>query len=53
MSNSKKRNNNTLSSQQNKKIRNDNDLLYEEPQWVDVGSNKTSWVWKYFGVKTD
>ena len=20
---------------------------------VDLGNNKTSWVWKYFGVKTD
>jgi hypothetical protein len=24
-----------------------------EHQWVNLGKNKTSWIWKYFGVKTD
>ena len=53
MSSSKKRSNKTLSSQQSKRSRNnDNDLLFEEPQWIDIG-NKSSWVWKYCGVKTD
>ncbi|CAG8768655.1 24536_t:CDS:2, partial [Gigaspora rosea] len=53
MSSSKKRSNKTLSSQQSKRCcNNDNDLLFEEPQWIDIG-NKSSWVWKYCGVKTD
>ena len=29
-----------------------NDIL-EESQWVDLRKNKTSWIWKHFGVKTD
>lgn len=28
-------------------------LQAEESQWVDLGKNKTSWIWKHFGVKTD
>ncbi|CAG8566223.1 24919_t:CDS:2, partial [Cetraspora pellucida] len=53
MSSSKKCSNKTLSSQQNKRSHNnDNDLLFEEPQWIDIG-NKSSWVWKYCRVKTD
>jgi len=49
-----KRLNNVTSTRPTKK-RNDNNSLdnqEEEPQWVDIG-NKTSWVWKFFGVKTD
>ncbi|CAG8830940.1 17410_t:CDS:1, partial [Gigaspora rosea] len=54
MSNSKKRNKQTTVSQFNKKNHNDDSDLYsEEPQWIDLGKNKISWVWKYFGVKTD
>ncbi|CAG8481413.1 16703_t:CDS:2 [Cetraspora pellucida] len=54
MSNSKKHPNYASPSQQNKKSHNnDNDLLLEEPQWIDIGNNKTSFVWKYFGLKTD
>jgi len=49
--NSKKRKNNTVLSQLTKK--NATNTLPEEPQWVDLGNNKTSWIWKYFGVKTD
>ncbi|CAG8824482.1 270_t:CDS:2, partial [Gigaspora rosea] len=41
-------------SQKSKKIHNNNnDLLLEERQWIDIGNNKTSRVWKHFGVKTD
>lgn len=25
----------------------------EVPQWVELGPNKKSWVWKHFGVKTN
>src|SRR5579859_1040460 len=50
----KRKNNNTVLSQRTKK---NSTLLSdsspEEPQWVDIGNNKTSWIWKYFGVKTD
>ncbi|CAG8744985.1 2910_t:CDS:1, partial [Dentiscutata heterogama] len=50
MSSSKKRNNQTTLSQSNKKNHNDDsNLHFEEPQWIDLGYNKTSWVWKYFG----
>jgi hypothetical protein len=49
---SKKRNNkNTVLSRPTKKNTLQTDTLSEEPQWVDLGNNKTSWVWKYF--KTD
>ncbi|CAG8811177.1 2064_t:CDS:1, partial [Gigaspora rosea] len=39
--------------QKSKKNRSNNDLLSEEPQWIDIRNNKTSWVWKHFGVKTN
>ncbi|CAG8856238.1 31718_t:CDS:1, partial [Gigaspora margarita] len=43
MSNSKKHSNNMVSSQQSKRSHNnDNDLLFEEPQWINIG-NKSSW----------
>jgi hypothetical protein len=50
--------NNIMSTQKSKKINNgsgsnDNQEEPQEPQWVDLGPNKTSWVWKHFGVKTD
>ena len=38
----KKNNNNNLDNDQQEVL-----------QWVELGSNKTSWVWKHFGVKTD
>ena len=25
----------------------------QEPQWVDLGLDKTNWIWKHFRVKTD
>ncbi|CAG8508994.1 1632_t:CDS:2 [Dentiscutata heterogama] len=54
ISNLKKHPNYASPSQQSKKNRNnDNDLLFEVPQWVDIGNNKTSFVWKHFGLKTD
>lgn len=52
--NSKKRKNNTVLSQLTKKNATlPSDTPPEELQWVNLGNNKTSWVWKYFGVKTD
>jgi hypothetical protein len=50
--------NNIMSTQKSKEINNgsgsnDNQEEPQEPQWVDLGPNKTSWVWKHFGVKTD
>ncbi|CAG8734367.1 26636_t:CDS:2, partial [Dentiscutata erythropus] len=54
MSSSKKRNKQTALFQSNKKNINDNSNLdFEEPQWIDLGFNKTSWVWKFCEVKTD
>src|SRR6266542_949492 len=52
----RKYSNNITSNQHNKKINNRNNNQQEEPedpQWIDLGPNKTSWVWKHFGVKTD
>ena len=47
----KKSNNNGSSNNNN----NQQEELQEpqEPQWVELGTNKTSWVWKHFGIKTD
>ena len=56
MPNNKKRKNNTILSRPTKKSNNHTLLptdTPEEPQWVDLGNNKTSWVWKYFGIKTN
>ena len=30
-----------------------NDIHFEEPQQVELGKNKTSWIWKHFRVKTN
>ena len=43
----KKSNNNNLSLDNNQQEE------LQELQQVDLGANKTSWVWKYFGIKTD
>jgi|SRR5688572_7393557 len=29
------------------------DINEQEPQWVELGNNKKSWVWEHFGIKTD
>lgn len=55
----RKYSNNISLTQQSKKINNgsagsnNNQEEPQEPQWVDLGPNKKSWVWKHFGIKTD
>jgi len=54
--NKRKRPNNTTSTQPTNNNNNNSspdNNQQEEPQWVDLGTNKKSWVWKHFGVKTD
>jgi hypothetical protein len=54
LTNSKKRKNKTILPQPTKKNATlPDNTPFEEPQWVDLGNNKTSWIWKYFGVKTN
>ncbi len=51
-----KRSNDIISNRPIKRNNNNNsssDINQQEPQWVDLRLNKTSRVWKHFGVKTD
>src|SRR5688500_11032689 len=57
--NKKNKRSNNIPTRPTKKSNNDNSSLdnnqeeLQELQWVDLEANKTSWVWKYFGIKTD
>ncbi len=55
--NKKNKHSNNISTRPTKKSNNDGSSnQQEEPQelqWVNLGTNKTSWVWKHFGIKTD
>ncbi|CAI2200587.1 9420_t:CDS:2, partial [Funneliformis geosporum] len=55
--NKKNKRSNNISTRPSKKNNNDSSSNKQEEsqelQWVDLEANKTSWVWKNFGIKTD
>ncbi len=55
--NKKNKRSNNISTRPTKKSNNDGSSNQQEEtqelQWVDLGANKTSWIWRHFGIKTD
>ena len=55
--NKKNKRSNNISTRPTKKSNNDSSSNQQEEsqelQWVDLGANKTSWIWRHFGIKTD